>query len=398
LGSAHGVVGSFVGASAGAFVAIILASIFGPFLVVGAVIAGVVDVLLHLVIGLPVKYFGNYYEIPPTLSIVFHIVSGVIGLVACAIGWGAQGGKTIPSVAVWLLLGVAVAPLILHISDRNDLVPPAPAPAPGNSTVQLPPVTPPVANTPNKSTNVAVPTSPSETIGSPSSVKVIDLGGGVTMEFVLIQPGTFMMGADKENERPAHQVTLTKPFDLGKYEVTQEQWEIVMGSNPSTFRGAKNPVEMVSWDLCQQFVAKLQAKVPGQTFRLPTEAEWEYACRASTTGDYCYGDGEGSLAEYAWYKSNANNTPHPVGEKKPNAWGLYDMHGNVWEWCADSYGAYPATAVNDPQGASSGSIRVYRGGNWDSDAYYCRVAGRVSGYPTGSYYAVGFRLARSSVP
>ena len=218
------------------------------------------------------------------------------------------------------------------------------------------------------------------------------------MEFVLIQPGTFMMGADKENERPAHQVTLTKPFDLGKYEVTQEQWEIVMGSNPSTFRGAKNPVEMVSWDLCQQFVAKLQAKVPGQTFRLPTEAEWEYACRASTTGDYCYGDGEGSLAEYAWYKSNANNTPHPVGEKKPNAWGLYDMHGNVWEWCADSYGAYPATAVNDPQGASSGSIRVYRGGNWDSDAYYCRVAGRVSGYPTGSYYAVGFRLARSSVP
>ena len=149
----------------------------------------------------------------------------------------------------------------------------------------------------------------------PQKYLTVDLGGGVTMDFVLIRSGSFTMGSDTA----AHKVTLTKPYYLGKYEVTQEQWQQVMGSNPSNFKGAKNPVENVSWTDCQNFIAKLQEKVPGQTFRLPTEAEWEYACRAGNTGDYCYGDGEGSLAEYAWYDSNANNTTHPVGGKKPNA-------------------------------------------------------------------------------
>ena len=171
-----------------------------------------------------------------------------------------------------------------------------------------------------------------------------------------------------------------------------------MGSNPSYFKGAKNPVEKVSWTACQDFVAKLKEKVPGQTFRLPTEAEWEYACRAGTTGDYCYGDGGGSLAEYAWYNSNANNTTHPVGKKQPNVWGLYDMHGNVSEWCADWYGEYPATAVDDPQGASSGSYRVFRGGGWYDNAGCCRAAYRDRIPPSFTNYVLGLRLARSSVP
>jgi formylglycine-generating enzyme required for sulfatase activity len=232
----------------------------------------------------------------------------------------------------------------------------------------------------------------------PKKNLTVDLGGGVTMDFVLIRPGSFTMESDKENEKLAHKVTLTQPFYLGKYEVTQEQWEKVMGRNPSNFKGAKNPVETVNWKDCQSFMVKLKEKLPGQPLRLATEAEWEYACRAGSTGDYCYGDGEGSLAEYAWYRGNANKTTYPVGEKKPNAWGLYDMHGNVWEWCADWYGDYPATAVVDPQGASSGSFRVLRGGSWSNRADNCRAANRCSLSPSLTNYNVGLRLARRSVP
>ncbi|MEI6607852.1 MAG: formylglycine-generating enzyme family protein [Verrucomicrobiota bacterium] len=231
-------------------------------------------------------------------------------------------------------------------------------------------------------------------VPGPQKNLTIDLGG-VTMDFVLIRPGSFTMGSDSntnKNEQPAHKVTLTKPFYLAKYEVTQEQWEKVMGTNPSNFKGVKNPVEMVSYTDCQSFMAKLQEKVPGQTFRLPTEAEWEYACRAGAAGDYCYGDGEGVLAEYAWYGGNANNTTHPVGENKPNAWGLYDMHGNVWEWCADFHGDYPATAVVDPMGSSLGGIGA-RGGGWYNSAYQCRAAFRIRNNQSFTYYAIGVRLA-----
>ena len=251
-----------------------------------------------------------------------------------------------------------------------------------------------------QSADTKVPKNPTAT-QEPKENLTVDLGGGVTMEFILIRPGSFTMGSDKsaaKDEKPAHKVALTKPFYLGKYEVTQEQWEKVMGTNPSNFKGAKNPVEKVSYIDCQSFVAKLKEKVPGQTFRLPTEAEWEYACRAGTAGNYCYGDGEGSLAEYAWYNSNASNSTHPVGEKKPNAWGLYDMHGNVWEWCADWYGDYPATAVGDPQGSSPGSDRVVRGGSWGSYAAYCRAASRNFDNPSGTSHGLGLRLAYSSAP
>jgi len=228
----------------------------------------------------------------------------------------------------------------------------------------------------------------------------VNLGGGVTVDFVLIRPGSFTMGPNEihPDDSVAHKVTLTTPFYLSKYEVTQEQWEKVMDGNPSNFKGTKNPVEQVSWADCQSFVAKLKEKLPGQPFRLPTEAEWEYACRAGATGDYRGGEGDGSLAEYAWHVGNGNETTHPVGKKKPNAWGLYDMHGNVWEWCADWYGEYAAAAVNDPQGPSSGSFRVIRGGSWCDRAGNCRATSRNYYFPSGSFNSIGLRLARGSVP
>jgi len=226
------------------------------------------------------------------------------------------------------------------------------------------------------------------TVPGTGKMLVVDLGGGVTMHLMSIRPGTFIMGSDNGGDELTHKVTLTKPFYLGKYEVTQEQWERVMGSNPSTFKDAKNPVGNVSWNDCQEFVDKLQKAVPGQMFRLPTEAEWEYACKAGTTRDYA-----GDLDDMAWYSSNSGNRTHPVGEMKPNAWGLYDMHGNVCEWCADWSGDYPATAVDDPRGPSSGLVRVLRGGGWSSLANDCRVAYRNGSLSTYRGSGCGFRVA-----
>ncbi len=222
----------------------------------------------------------------------------------------------------------------------------------------------------------------------PGKTLVVDLGGGVTLDLVLIRPGIFTMGSDKGGDERAHQVTLTKPFYLGKTEVTQEQWQQVMGGNPSEFKDAKNPVENVSWDDCQEFVVKLRKKVPGQMFRLPTEAEWEYSCRAGTTGDYA-----GNLDDMAWYDGNSGSKTHPVGQKKPNAWGLYDMHGNVWEWCAGWYGDYPNGAVTDPTGPNTGSSRVVRGGFWFGDGTNCRSAYRLRGAPGIRDFIMGFRVA-----
>ena len=228
----------------------------------------------------------------------------------------------------------------------------------------------------------------------------VDLGGGVKLEMVLIPAGEFMMGSpdfDKDavdSEKPQHRVRITKPFYLGKYLVTQEQWQAVMGNNPSNFKGPKNPVEAVSWDDCQKFLEKLNKKVSGGKFRLPTEAQWEYACRAGSATRYCFGDAESRLGEFAWYAQNSNFKTHPVGEKKPNAWGLYDMHGNVWEWCADWYGSgYGNSLVEDPTGPASGSGRALRGGSWRDDTADCRSAARGHYAPGRGFHLLGLRVS-----
>jgi formylglycine-generating enzyme required for sulfatase activity len=193
---------------------------------------------------------------------------------------------------------------------------------------------------------------------------------------------------------------------MGKYEVTQAQWERVMGSNPSNFKNAGKdaPVEQVSWDDCQAFIRKLNALVPGGGFRLPTEAEWEYACRAGTTTTFHYGnDLDASMANFDGNypygngaKGRYRETTVPVGTFKPNAWNLYDMHGNVWELCWDWHGEYPTGSVIDPSGPGSGSNRVPRGGSWDCNARDCRSANRVRYVPGSRNSLVGLRLARGA--
>jgi len=194
----------------------------------------------------------------------------------------------------------------------------------------------------------------------------VDLGAGIKMEFLLVKPGHFKMGTEQEGsdyaeERPAHDVLLTKSFYLGKYEVTQEQWLRVMEKNPSQFEGLDLPVDRVSWDDVQVFLAKLRKKT-GLNFVLPTEAQWEYACRAGTTTRFSWGDSETEAEEYAWFADNSSRETHPVGEKQPNSWGFYDMSGNVWERCADSYSRYSRREVTDPLVTSSGNWHVVRGG------------------------------------
>jgi len=223
---------------------------------------------------------------------------------------------------------------------------------------------------------------PGQDAGGAKEVFAVGLGGGVHMEFVPVPAGEFPMGDAKgePSQQPVHRVKITKPFWLGKYEVTQRQWEAVMGNNPSTFRGPQNPVENVSWEDCQAFLRKLNERAArsGAKFSLPTEAQWEYACRAGSTSTYCFGDAPEGLGEYAWFADNSGGTTHPVGRKKPNAWGLYDMHGNVFEWTADWYAwnYYSASPVEDPPGASSSYGRSERGGCWDTPASDCRAAFR----------------------
>jgi formylglycine-generating enzyme required for sulfatase activity len=216
----------------------------------------------------------------------------------------------------------------------------------------------------------------------------LDLGKGVTMKLVLIRPGKFMMGSPdseegrKAEEGPLHEVTISRPFCMGVTEVTQAQYEAVMGTNPGASTAA--PAENVSWGDAVEFCRKASEKT-GKTVRLPTEAEWEYACRAGSTTRFSFGDSDGTLGDYAWYGSNSGGKTHPVGQKKPNPWGLYDMHGNVWEWCQDLQGRYAAGAVTDPAGAGAGTYRVLRGGSWFSDPVFCRSAYR------GSFYSPGLR-------
>jgi formylglycine-generating enzyme required for sulfatase activity len=222
---------------------------------------------------------------------------------------------------------------------------------------------------------------------------------GITMEFVRIQPGTFMMGCSADdfrcdgNEKPVHQVRITKPFELGKYEVTQAQWQSVMGTNPSHFKGDTLPVETVSWNDTQEFLNRMNARRDGFHYRLPTEAEWEYAARAGSTG------APGELDAMAWYYDNSENKTHPVGLKQANAWGLFDMLGNVYEWVQDWYGNYPNGLTTDPAGPASGGLRVVRGGSWDYVvAWDARVSTRDVADPSSGDNNVGFRVLREAIP
>ena len=226
-----------------------------------------------------------------------------------------------------------------------------------------------------------------------------ELVNSLGMEFARIEAGEFVMGSTNgsSDEVPVHRVRLSQAFDLGKYEVTQAQWEAVMGANPSDFSacGGTCPVESVSWEDVQAFIGKLNAQEGVGAYRLPTEAEWEYAARAGTQTAYSFGPEASGLGAYGWYAGNSDSGPHPVGRKRPNGWGLYDMHGNVWEWVADWYGDYSSGLVTDPHGSATGAGRVYRGGGWNSAARYCRAANRLHDAPGDRINSLGFRLVRT---
>jgi formylglycine-generating enzyme required for sulfatase activity len=230
--------------------------------------------------------------------------------------------------------------------------------------------------------------------------------GGVTFKMIYIEGGTFTMGATSEQgddafdwEKPAHSVTLSS-YSIGETEVTQALWEAVMGSNPSYFSGSNKPVECVSWNDCQDFISKLNS-MTGQNFRLPTEAEWEYAARGGKKSrDYKYA-GSNTIDNVAWYDENSyakgssssEYGTHNVATKLANELGIYDMSGNVWEWCQDWYGSYSSGSQTNPTGPVSGSFRVGRGGSWLGDARHCRVSCRYFYVPTTRLNCLGLRLA-----
>jgi formylglycine-generating enzyme required for sulfatase activity len=246
-----------------------------------------------------------------------------------------------------------------------------------------------------------------------SSAQTSALKNAIGMEFVKIPVGEFMMGCSpgdnncKEDEKPQHTVRITKGFEMGKYEVTQAQWKVVMNANESAIVGDNNPVENVTRAEALDFAAKLTMRNDGYRYRLPTEAEWEYAARAGTAG-VTYGP----LQEIAWFGENSNDESHPVGAKKPNAWGLYDMLGNVREWTADTYSAnyYATSPVDDPPGAppTTGlappgrgtpgvALPVIRGGGWPNPEGFLRVSDRYHYFgPTLRVSDVGFRLVRET--
>ena len=215
---------------------------------------------------------------------------------------------------------------------------------------------------------------------------------------VKVEGGTFTMGATSEqgsdarsNEKPTHQVTLSD-YMIGKTEVTQEQWEAVMGSNPSLFKGKNLPVQRVSWNDCQEFIKKLNL-LTGLKFRLPTEAEWEYAARGGNKSrGYKYSGGD-DIGQVAWYWDNSSSKTHPVATKAPNELGLYDMSGNAWEWCSDWKGDYSSYSQTNPTGPASGSDRVIRGGDYFNNAWSSRVSSRFSYDPADRFDSLGLRLA-----
>ena len=236
---------------------------------------------------------------------------------------------------------------------------------------------------------------PRPTIGTLVPITV----NGVTFNMIKVDGGTFTMGATSEqknpddDEKPTHQVTLSSYY-IGETEVTQALWTAVMGDNPSWFKGDNLPVEQVSWEDCQTFIGKLNG-LTGKRFRLPTEAEWEYAARGGNRSNHTQYSGGSMIDDVAWYYGNSGSKTHSVKTKKPNELGLYDMSGNVWEWCQDWKGSYSSNAQPNPTGPDSGSYRVFRGGSWFNGDRNCRSSNRNSYSPGNRNYDLGLRLALS---
>ncbi len=250
---------------------------------------------------------------------------------------------------------------------------------------------------------------------NPQQVRVDPRGtltNSIGMKLVPIVAGVFQMGSSDDEDAQKHQVTLTKDFYLGMTPVTQSQYKQVMGENPSEFQGdavagrdsSEFPVEQVSWHEAVRFCKRLselpEEKKAGRVYRLPTEAEWEYACRVGSETHWYFGDDwsldEPLIEKYAWYEDNSNDRTHPVALKKPSAWGLCDMYGNVWEWCSDWYGEYQEGALIDPVGPNEGTDRVVRGGSYRCEAWDCRSGYRNRDFPSYRYNYLGFRVALSS--
>ena len=245
---------------------------------------------------------------------------------------------------------------------------------------------------------VQVPAVPSNTISD--DVITIPVKDGICIEMVKVEAGTFMMGATSEmknpydDEKPVHQVTLTNDYYMGKYEVTQALWQVVMGKNPSYFKGDNLPVNYVRWKDCQRFISKLNS-MTGRKFRLPTEAEWEYAARGGKKSRGYQYSGSSNISDVAWYDGNSGDKTHPVGTKQANELGIYDMTGNVLEWCQDWYGSYYSSSQTNPTGATSGSRHVNRGGSWHSNVRHSSSSCRYGVIYVDRDLDLGFRLALS---
>ena len=241
-----------------------------------------------------------------------------------------------------------------------------------------------------------------EQVSTSSNGNIITIRvGNVSFNMVRVDGGTFMMGATSEqgsdawhDEMPTHSVTLST-YDIGETEVTQKLWQEVMGSNPSSFKGSRLPVEMVSWEDCQDFIRRLNQRT-GKNFRLPTEAEWEYAARGGRKSFGAKYAGGSSVDDVAWYISNSGCKTHPVAQKRANELGLYDMSGNVREWCQDYYDTYPSSSQTNPTGPSSGEYRMLRGGGWDNQAGHCSVSRRFCNAPSRRFDNLGLRLASNN--
>jgi formylglycine-generating enzyme required for sulfatase activity len=315
-----------------------------------------------------------------------------------------------------------VLPFVLVVLMAVVIIPRLlPSPAPTASSAPAPEVVPPPPAVPTEPPKT-VPTEPRPVAAVPALEPVVptkpalppaQITNSIGMKLVLISAGEFLMGSAKaddpdaqDDEQPQHRVRITQPFYLGQTEVTQGQYKAVMDQTPSYFKGSDDlPVESISWNDAVAFCDKLNAmekgSLEGSIYRLPTEAEWEYACRAGSRTRYSFGDDAASLGEYAWYDSNSGNKTHPVGQKRPNAFNLFDMHGNVYEWCQDGYKAdyYRESPDADPPGPSRAAVRdrVYRGGSWVLYPLFGRAAVRYGVAPGYRFSGLGFRVARARV-